>query len=247
MPQKHIAIGNHVIAYESFGSGPAAVFLHGWGANGALWKPFTERFASARTVYLFDLPGFGMSPAPQEALSIGDYAAIVHDACGALGIDPPDLIGHSFGARIAAACAARYSHNVRTLTLIAAGGHRPRLLALKKLLAKIAKPFFAPRVMRGARRAAYRAMGAEDYIAAGIMRDTFIKTIDEPMDPIFAGVKTPTLILWGEHDSVVPVRYGNHISRLIPGAELALIPDAGHFCFIDNPASCAQYMLRFIT
>ena len=76
------------------------LFLHGWGANKEIMKKAFGSYLSELCHVYIDMPGFGKSSIT-DPLKTSDYAKIVENFCGELGIKPDIIVGHSFGGKVA--------------------------------------------------------------------------------------------------------------------------------------------------
>jgi pimeloyl-ACP methyl ester carboxylesterase len=104
------------IAYTEFGAGPAALFVHGIGTSGLLWRHVIEKLQDTSRCVAIDLPLHGGSPA-QDDMSVGALAQAVADLCDELGLTRVDLVGNDTGGAIAQIYAARHPERIRSLTL----------------------------------------------------------------------------------------------------------------------------------
>ena len=94
------------LAYERAGSGAAVVLLHGLTFDRTTWRPIIDQIDGALHTIAIDLPAHGRSPGPPTTIS--QLAAVVHDLLTDLAVDAPVIVGHSFGAAVAALYAAHY-------------------------------------------------------------------------------------------------------------------------------------------
>jgi pimeloyl-ACP methyl ester carboxylesterase len=97
---------------------------------------------------------------------------------------------------------------------------------------KLTAPFFGDlyREMRDKRSSA-------DYKAASpVMRGTLSNVIPCDLRPLMPQIRTDTLLLWGERDTATPLSDGQEMEQLLPRAGLAVVKNAGHFPYVDNPA-----------
>src|SRR5947209_4810083 len=104
--------------------GNPLMMLHGWGHNLEALKPLGQHLAHHSKVYLVDLPGFGRSPMPNEVWDTFQYADALVRYMDEIGIKKTDLLGHSFGGKVALCLAIRYPHRVRNLVIMSASGLR---------------------------------------------------------------------------------------------------------------------------
>ena len=84
------------------------------------------------------------------------------------------------------------------------------------------------------RDAIYRRIESQDYANAGALRPTLVKVINEDLTPLLPRIKSPTLLVWGEHDRDVPLSAAKVMARLIPRARLVVFENAGHFAYLDQ-------------
>jgi pimeloyl-ACP methyl ester carboxylesterase len=208
------------IAHEGVGppGAPAVVWAHGWGRSRADFAPLAGALPGLRHV-LIDLPGFGGSAPPPAPWGTADYAEAV-----ARMLDGPVVwVGHSFGGKVGLMLAARHPDLVRGLVLIASSGlkRRGRLWVRARIAAfKVAK--------RVCPWAAGRFFGSPDYRAAGPMRATFVRVVNEDLAPEAAAVRRPTLLLYGARDTETPPELGRRLAALIPDARLEVLDGLGH-------------------
>lgn len=229
------------IYYErSDGSGTPVVLLHGWGCNVDVMRRVYDNLSRlGKTVIAFDFPGFGRSDLPPRAFSVYDYARVTAGLFAALGIEKPDVIAHSFGGRVAIILASENTVN-RVLLAGSAG----------------AKPRFS--LVRAFRIAAYKfrkclgmntdKCGSSDYRNLdGVMRETFVKIVNEHLDKLFPLVTRPTLLVWGERDRDTPLYMAKRMSRKIGDSALVVMKNCGHFAFLDDNAAFTAVASAFFT
>ena len=207
---------------ERYGEGPPSVLaLHGWGRDHSDFAPVLDGIPSIA----IDLPGFGASAAPSAPMGSEGYAdsivPVVEDFP-----QPPIVVGHSFGGRVAVRLASRRLVSGLLLIgtpLLRVGPHRrPRVSY------RLTKRF---RFILGEERLerARKRHGSADYRAAsGVMRDVLVTVVNETYEQILSSIECPTRLLWGARDTEVPVSIAKAALDLIPGARLSVVPDVGH-------------------
>jgi pimeloyl-ACP methyl ester carboxylesterase len=104
------------IAYTEFGRGPAALFVHGIGTSGLLWRHVIEEVSDTSRCIAIDLPTHGGTPARAD-LSATALAQVAADLCDGLGLGQLDLVGNDTGGAVAQIFAARQPGRLRSLTL----------------------------------------------------------------------------------------------------------------------------------
>lgn len=106
-----------LIHYQSVGKGPALVFIHGFCETHEIWNGFAERFSDRYRVIVIDLPGFGLSALPENAISIEDIGASVINLLNDLSLSSYTLVGHSLGGYVALAMASLQEKSVTGIVL----------------------------------------------------------------------------------------------------------------------------------
>ncbi len=239
--------------YTLEGDGPPVLLLHGWGASGESLAGPAAALADAFRVARVDLPGFGWSAPPPGAWGIGQYAGHVRGLMDALGIPRAALVGHSFGGRIAIHLAARESTRVARLVLVAGAGIRPRRgprYYLRVAGTKAVKRIFSlPGWGALGERVKGRwlgRVGSRDYRAAGRLRPTLVKVVNEDLRPLLPAIRVPTLVLWGDRDAEVGRPATECLATEIRDARMVVFPGAGHFPFLDAPDEFRRHLRTFL-
>jgi len=228
------------------------VFLHGWGSNSTLWFSSCLTFAKeGYELYFLDFPGFGKSQIPRKPFHLQDFANCVTDFIKKLEIKNPVLLGHSFGGKTAVRIASKKAVSLSGVVLVDSSGlpHTSFITQTKIGIAKTVKPLMDLPFMRGVRANLLRLSGSDDYTAFPELRETFVSIIREHIEFELPRIEAKTLIVWGGDDenSYTPVNDVSVFQRLIPHAEVHIIQNAGHYCFLDNPTEFNQTVLEFIT
>jgi pimeloyl-ACP methyl ester carboxylesterase len=212
------------------------VFLHGWGSQALHFRKTLEK---CKNFIAIDLPGFGNSQAPKTPWSLSDYVILVHNFLEKTNIKNPILAGHSFGGSIEIKYCTQFN-DAKKLILIGSAGTRRKTLQkyFFLLLAKILGTSLSLPGIRffrnGIRRRFYKAIDSEDYINAGVLADTYKKIISEDLREDMKKIHTPTVIIWGLNDKETRLEDGRLMEKLIQGSKFYTVPDAGHYCFLEN-------------
>jgi pimeloyl-ACP methyl ester carboxylesterase len=238
----------------SKGSGPALVFFHGpWGLT---WDPFLDELAQSFTVHAPEHPGTTPN-APDDAPKLDglwDLVLCYDEVLEALGLESAVLVGHSFGAMVAAEVAAAYPRRAHRLALIDPIGFwrdTERVVNWMMLApADLPRWVFRDPASEAAQRL-FGAPGADDPAAKIRVMWTmgatgkFIWPLpDKGLKKRIHRVKAPTLVVWGKDDRLVPPVYADEFVRRIPGARLQHI-DAGHAPQCEQPEAVARLVRDF--
>ena len=199
---------------------PACVLVHGLAVSHRYLMP-TARWLR-RTVYVPDLPGFGLSDHPDRVFDVGEHAGLLARWLDALGADPVCLLGNSFGCQVAVDLARQ----------------RPDLVAALVLVGPTVDP--AAATVAGQLRRWVRDVCQEDVRQATILardvRDAGLRRIAATLrlslrDRIEAKlplVGAPALLVRGEHDRVCPPRWLGEAAALMADARCHTLPGPAH-------------------
>jgi pimeloyl-ACP methyl ester carboxylesterase len=241
------------VYYQDEGQGDPVVLLHGWGVSSQSLAGVASFLATGFRVISVDLPGFGWSQAPPEAWGAAEYADQVRQLADTLELEEVTLLGHSFGGRIAIVMAAQHPQRVARLILVASAGIRPkqRLTARAKVGATkvlrriLTLPGWGQVGERVLRRWQER-VGSRDYRAAGAMRPTLVRVVNEDLAPMLPMIQAPTLLLWGDRDLEVRRPAVETMAAQIRGARLVVFPGVGHFPFQDASEEFQRSLTGFL-
>jgi pimeloyl-ACP methyl ester carboxylesterase len=209
------------IRYLEAGAGEVLVSLHT--AGGLRITAAHERLAAHRRVVAFEIPGFG-DRANDRSETMQDLAATMRAAMTACGISRCDLMGHSFGGKLAVWIAAQAPEAVRSLTLIAAAAIRPEAgaAAMASALSDLPAPTLA------------------------LVRRLIGPPRDARMEAALAGLTMPVLALFGTRDALIPPEIAREYRAVLPGCHIMYVYDAGHGIDLDRPEALAAVIGDFL-
>ena len=223
--------------YEKSGrKGKKVVLLHGWGQNTEMMAFIAEALKAHFIVYNLDFPGFGKSQEPNKAFDTSDYTDFLRAFCVKMKIDNPIFIGHSFGCRIAVRYAYRYGAYKMCLT--GAAGIRDKRgikYYYKTYKYKLGKRILSLKPFRKYKERFEKNAGSEDYKnTSGVMRQTFVKVVNEDTTELLSKVEAETLLVFGENDKATPVSKGKLMEKLMPNAALVIFENDDHYAYINE-------------
>jgi len=259
--------------YEEQGKGPPLLLIHGLGASTFTWRFVVPELAKTHRVIAVDLKGFGQSDKPfDERYSVVDQAELLAQLIEEKDLRNLTLVGHSFGGGVALLLALeanqRLDSRITKLVLldtIAYPQHIPvffRLLDVP-LVSQIGVRMVPPSVQtRVALEIAYfddskidpaeiETYAAPLKTAAGkhAMIHSARQILPEDIAELSERYKTmtlPTLILWCDHDRIVPLEVGLRLRRTLPNSTLRLVQDCGHMPQEEQTASTVELIKGFI-
>jgi pimeloyl-ACP methyl ester carboxylesterase len=218
---------------EVYGSDtPDILALHGWGRRGSDFARCLDGLSALAP----DLPGFGASPAPHQAIGADVYADVI---AGLLDVfeRPPVLVGHSFGGRVAVCLAAKHPDKVGSLVLTGAPLIRLSIARRPALAYRIGRWLHRVGVIGDERMERMRRnRGSADYRAStGVMRDILVKVVNESYEGQLRRISAPVHLLWGAEDAEVPVSVAEASVALLSNATLEILPGVGHMVPLEAP------------
>ena len=255
---------------EQRGQGPPLVFLHGFGASRFTFRAWADDLAGANELHLIDLCGCGAAPPPADGrYGPVEQAEVVTRYLCESDLRGVTLIGHSLGGGVAMLAAHRL-HELgqadRLVGLVSVAGPAyaqaiPRYIALAQLPllgALLLRAVGPDRVVRAVLRSIFfdadcvTGVQVEGYAAPMRnpgTRDAVIATarqiVPDRLDDLVAGfgdIGTPTLLLWGRHDHVIPLWVGKRLAHEMQRARLVVLERCGH----APPEECPQESLAAV-
>lgn len=224
---------------------PTLVMLHGSGDNAQVWDALIARLPQY-TALALDLPGHGAltgRPGP-ATMMVDDYAGAVRAELARRGLAHVCLVGHSLGSAIALRMAVDYPALVSRLVLVGAGA---RMRVLPALLDeartdppaarwKLVEMAFTPAHLAQA-RAYFEGLAPT---APGMLHRDLAACDGFDMMSELGHIAQPTLIVTGEEDRLTPPKYARFLAEHLDNAQLALLPNAGHYAQIEAPEAVAS-------
>lgn len=239
---------NKKVFYEDRGQGKPIVFLHGWGCDHKIFDAITTPLSGTHRVIALDFPGFGESDEPDTVWGVEDYTRCFEAFCKGLGLEKPNLVGHSFGGRVSILFASR--NDTDRMVLADAAGVKPQRSVgyyFKVYSYKTVKWFILKVLRDEEKMEKYRAKtGSSDYRnATPRMKAILSKVVNEDLRSEMPKIKAPTVLFWGTEDTATPMRDARIMEKLIPDTGLITVPGAGHFAFLEQSAQFLSILRSF--
>jgi len=262
MEERIIVLDNLRINYKIAGFNPAVLnckkipvlILHGWGGSSDSWVRVQEKlFESGYPVICPDLPGFGKSITPLETWGVQDYSKFVFNFSKELGLKRFFIIAHSFGGRIAIKFSISHPEMVEKMILCDAAGIKPKPGIETKVIFQIAKignavlsPRYLIRIKDRLRNVFYVFLRQRDYTKANeTMKEIIKKVLLEDLFPDLLKIKIKTLVVWGEKDKIVPLKYGRIFHKEIKNSKILIFPKIGHSPHLECPQKLSKAIIEF--
>ena len=265
-------IDDREVRYVDAGEGPALVFVHGLGASWQSWLENIPEFARDHRVVAMDLPGFGYSEMPEEEISIERYAKWTFRLLDVLGIESAAVVGNSMGGFIAAEMAIREPERVQRLVVISAAVFWQTYRRAQPLvqIARLSDAIVARGLARVtddvATRPRLRSWAlatagfryphliskelAHEMVRSARRTDGFLPALealaDFPLEEELPKISCPALIVWGAHDTLVPVKDAKRMEDLIPDSRRVVFERTGHVAMLERPERFNRLLREFL-
>lgn len=252
------------------GQRPCVVLVHGIAGDGSEWEPVLDTLSTSYDVIAPDLAGHGESTRLRGDHSIGAFATWLRDVLEALEVERATFVGHSLGGGVVMQFAYQFPEYVERMVLVSSGGLGREVSALIRaaslpgaewvlggvgVAARSAEPLLAavgvgPRTEYG--ELVHRIGGLTD----GDRRAAFVRAVRAIASPggqrvnasdrLYLAEDVPTVIVWGARDRIIPVTHAHATHEAVPGSELVIFDEAGHFPHGDDPERFTAVLENFI-
>ncbi len=221
---------------------PPMIHQHGFAISGSYLMPTAELLTDSFRVYLPDLPGFGRSPKPRDALSIEELGTALNHFMDAVGIEQAVVVGNSLGCAIAAELVDEAPEKVSKVVMVGmAGGEHNRPLG-KALLQMARDGLVEP--------PALLTVAGPDYLRFGMVRamKLFILMTKFPAYQRFMSMPVPVMAVIGSEDPLRPPwkRISKALSEIPPGVTIVLFQGAAHAINFTHPKELAHAIRQFV-
>jgi len=250
---RQVAVAGLQLQTSEGGTGtPPFVVLHH--STGPLWTPFYEALAARRAVIAPDLSGYGRSERPDAARSPRDLAILWLRALDELEPDPVHLVGLGLGGWVAAEIATMAPRRLASLTLVGAAGIKPRDGFIHDPMMSSWTDYARLGFHDESRfEKVIGSEPSEDLITLwDHSREMTARITWKPwmwsgqLPSLLRGVATPSLVVWGQDDRIVPLDCGQQYGELLADARLEIVDDAGHTVDLEQPELLAQLIADFV-
>jgi 3-oxoadipate enol-lactonase len=251
-----LSANGETIHYIKEGAGPAVALVHGLGASVQMWRALIDALKDRYTVIACDARGHGNSSGKGEctvATAAQDLKAVLDH----LGVTQCHLVGISTGGPVALTLAAQSPAMIRSLVLAdtfakPVEGSKQRVEATAEAIAYVSMEEFGTQYAAEALLPT-TSFDVQDELAGVIAKvnpKVYIQLMRSAVlgdfTALLPAVKSPTLVLIGEGDTIAPRSESDFLVQTIANASLEVIPGAGHLACLDNPAAFNDAVGKFL-
>ena len=265
----NVQIKGRRVHYLQAGSGQAVLLVHGIAASVVDWHLNIGALAEHFAVTAVDLPGFGDSDIPPHGLGMADVLPLLDDFLNTLMLERVSLVGNSMGGLICGHYAITRPERVERLLMIDPAGLARdisvhfRLLSLPGLGEWVMRP--NPNAGKVAARSLFhdptlapaawlddkvvdRGPQSRTYLLRSLRSGTNIFGLRQEIIMLdgLRRLSIPTLVMWGAHDHVVPVRHLDLVRRHLPNAQTYVFPEAGHVPMLECSEEFNRRAIEFL-
>jgi pimeloyl-ACP methyl ester carboxylesterase len=244
-------------------------FVHGWGGSARYWKATAIALSQDYDCLLYDLKGFGRSRIqPQTNSSLNSCVTDLANLLSILNVQRCSLISHSMGSSISALFLGQYGAQVDRAILTCGGifeydarafqsfykfgsgvvKFRPHWLSQVPGMDWLVMQRFLHRSLPRRDRQEFLEdfLMAENKAALETMFDSVSERMAMTLPKVYSQLSTPTLMISGQYDRIIPVKLGQQAAALNPQIEFAVMPDVGHFPMLEDSEEFLQRVRSFL-
>lgn len=251
-----VTIGEVRVRFRIAGNkaGKPVLLLHGWGCSADTMHGLARSLGPGFYAVLPDFPGFGKTEVPPEAWDVTAYGQfVVKLKMKLFGEATVGVIAHSFGGRVMLKLLAQpeFARHFGQVLITGGAGMKPRRTWRYYYRTALAKTLKAPFVLlpaplrekgiaRMRQTAIWKSLGSSEYSQlGGVMREVFVKTVTEYLEPCLPEISHEILLLWGVNDDATPLYQAERLEQGLKNGVLVKIESAGHYAFLDQPQQFA--------
>ncbi|MET4576763.1 alpha/beta fold hydrolase [Ottowia thiooxydans] len=253
---KLITIGDMQVQVE--GKGPPLVFCHGFTTTGLFWREQVEPFARTHQVVVINLPGHGPSARPEgREYTIEAFAKDLSLVFDQLKLDDAVLVGLSMGGTVSQRFTLANEGRLKGLVLV---GATPHGLGPDVQVANVLAAIDEYGVEEASQRVIERSFGpltSKDLIEFAkreviqtpefVAKRAITSLNESDTRNELQKIQLPTLVVCGKEDRITPADQSRALAQGIPGAQLVLIDDAGHFPMLEAPEIFNRELRQFLS
>jgi pimeloyl-ACP methyl ester carboxylesterase len=265
LPERY-TFRDQTVRYNVTGNGPPLVLVHGTPFSSYVWHRIAMHLAPVRTVYYYDLLGYGQSEQrDQQDVSLGIQNLLLAELLVHWKLASPDVIAHDFGGATSLCAHLLNGCEYRSLTLIDPVALAPWGSPFVQHVREHGDAFagLPPYIHEAVVKAYVRGAIAREIPDAELApyvtpwlgatgQPAFYRQIaqmdqryTDEVQARYSNLRCPVQIVWGEQDQWIPLERGRALAAAIPGARFQMVPHAGHLVQEDAPEAIVAAALRW--
>lgn len=256
--EKFVMVNDQKIRYLEGGDGFTLILIHGLGASADRWLSVIPYLEKNFHLIVPDLIGFGDSDKPNVNYTMEFFVQFLQNFVDAIKVGQFDIIGSSFGGQIVAEYSVVHGNNIKKMVLVSPSGINPRLTPFMK---KYSMAMFSPnkqrikevfQMLNGSKNNVDSAL-VEEFItrmqqpkAKMVATSILINLRDRDISKKLSEIKCPSLVVWGDDDPVITLRYAKIFVSSIKNCDFALMKGCGHVPFVEKPREFSEIVSKFL-
>ncbi len=254
--------GSVWLSWRAHGEGDPVLMIMGFMGSSKAWFRLLPHISAEHRAIVFDNRGTGDSDRPAGLWSMEDLVDDALAVLDAAGHETAHVVGVSMGGMIAQHLALDHPERVRSLSLICTRSGQPESTSWRMVASIALRPFVGPgRTFPIVAPLLYSRRTRRDRPDV-LAEDLRMRFTDQAPGATALGqlaamrshdtrerlkeLEMPVLVMHGDEDALIPPENGQELARLIPGAELVMLPDCGHLVVTDAEQESAEALLGFI-
>lgn len=260
-----ILIHNKNIYYETYGKGEPLVLLNGIMMSTASWSAFIKTFSKNYKLFLIDFVDMGQSDKAEGNYTQDIHVETLRELFHKLNLEKVNMIGISYGGEVAIQFAIKYGEILRSLTLAnttsytfnalkdigdcwdrAAATHDGSTFFSATMPHIYSPEFYEANIkwMKDREKLFKKTLTSEWYEGFRRLNNSSLEY--DVRDELYK-INMPTLVIGGEYDSLLPVRYQEEIHKKIKDSKMVIIKEAGHASMYEKPYEFSSSILGFLS
>ena len=219
---------------------PPVALVHGIGVSSRYLVPVGRELARTHRVLAPDLPGYGRSESPPRALGVGGLAGALSAWLDAEGLDRVSLLANSMGCQVVVDLALREPERVSALVLVGPTVDPHARDPLRQAARLVLDSAREPPSLVGIILWDYAVFGPLRFAA------TAVSALRDAIEEKLPHVRAPVLVVRGERDAIVPQRWAEEVTALLPRGRLVVLPGAAHNVTYDAPLELVRVVRPFL-
>lgn len=238
------------------------VFIHGFPYNAGMWSQQIRQLKEHHYCIAYDIRGLGETPPGDGQFTMEMFVDDLFSVCDGLDLHRPVVIGFSMGGYIALRAVEREPDRFRAIVLCDTksaadddAGRLKRASAIRLINEEGIEQFAADFVPMTFREDAKERIPdiyntvleqAQTETPAGVKGCLLAMAVRTDTTHALSDIQVPTLLVVGEHDALSPPAVMRQMQEQIEGAELIVVPEAGHMAPLENPDAVTQGIVEFL-